>query len=391
MKKNILAVIMFLLAIGSFNSYAQVQGVLGKKFYNNWSIGVGGGANVFFGDLKATQFFPSGQRTNEWALGGYFTLNKQLSHVFGLRGQVFYGELTGYKEFYTDGSVCDEYFNGNVIDWNINGTINFSNLFARKYNPKMKFFVYGSLGAGMSSWKSVVRDLNTHKEKRSGDTVGGSTKALMGFGSLGCYYSIREIANIGIEWSLHGVNSDWVDVSKNKFVYDAYSVFALTVTWNFNKYKPGKEPDTNANKIYVPVYIPAPVPKVVKDTTPPPPVVIPKEEPVYTDTAEYIPMITKTDTSDQIFKEPLDEGEFYRVQIFAFRSDKFSVEEVKTRYSIDMEVMKDYSDNWYRYTVGSLTTYAEAKTLKTQLRKKGFHDAFITKYVNGERVVVRGR
>jgi hypothetical protein len=393
MAKRLLALFLVMMTGLALSSHAQVQGVLSKKFFGNWSAGVGGGPNIFFGDLKATQFMPQSSNMNEWKFGGTFTLTKQLSHVFALRGQVLYSELSGTKEFYTDGGVCNEYFDGNVLEWNISGTMNFSNLFSTKYNPKRKFFVFGSLGAGTSSWISKVKDLTTHEEKRKSDDLERWTTAFVGVGSLGAYYSFGEKVNLGIEWSLHGVNSDFVDDSKAKFPYDAYSMFAVNLTYNFNKYNPGKEPDTNANKIFVPVYIPQPVPAEVKpvDTTPPAPVVIKKVEPVYTDTLEYVPMLTKTDSSEQIFKEPLEKGEFYRVQIFAFRFDRYSEEELKTRYKLDLDVIKDHSEDWYRYMVGNCTTYAEAKTLKAQMRKKGFRDAFIIKYTDGTRIPVHGK
>jgi hypothetical protein len=392
MNKRLLFLLFVLIAL-STSSFAQVQGVLGKKFYNNWSVGIGGGPNIFFGDLKATQFLPQSSNMNEWVGAANFTITKQLSHVFAIRGQVLYGELAGTKEFYTDGGICNEYFNGNVLEWNINGTINFSNLFGGKYNPKRKFFVFGSLGAGTSSWYSTVYDLVTYEEKRNTSDQKIWSMAFLGYGSLGAYYSFGEKVNLGLEWSLHGVNTDYLDESKAKFPYDAYSLVALTLTYNFNKHRPGKEPDTNANKIFVPVYIPQPVQEKVTpvDTTPPPPVVIPKSEPEYTDTVEYVPMLTKTDSTEEIFKEPLEKGEFYRVQIFAFRSDRFTPEEVKSKYNLDQDVLKDHSEDWYRYTVGNCTTYAEAKTLKAQMRKKGFRDAFITKYVDGARVRVSGK
>lgn len=388
MSKRILFLVLLFSGLYAVSMQAQVQGTLGKRFTDNWSVGIGGGPNVFFGDLKNNQFLPDVADPSELVFGGTFTLTKQLSHVFALRGQLLYSELAGKKEKYTDGSVCNEYFNGNVLEWSIGGTINFNNLFSSSYKPKRKFFVFGSLGVGTASWITNVKDLTTHDVKRKSDDLDLWTTKLSGTGSLGMYYSIHEKVNLGLEWSLHAVNSDELDVSRNHFKYDAYSMVAFTITYNFNKYNPGKEPDTNRNKIFVPVYIQQPAPEVKPvDTTPKKPVVIEKAEPLFTDTTDYVPMLTPADAdTEALFREPGQTGEFYRVQIFAFKNDRFTAEEVKTKYNLEEPVYKDFSDDWYRYTVGACSTYNEAKTLKVKMRKKGFKGAFITKYNNGIRV-----
>lgn len=380
----------FCLVASGTSLFAQTQGVLGKKFINNWSVGVGGGPNIFFGDIKAKQFFPESSDPSEWKFGGVFNLNKQLSHVFSIRGQFLYSELGGTKYFYKDGSKCNEYFNGNVMEGNINGTINFSNLFAPRYNPKLKFFVFGSLGVGISSWITNVKQLNTQKVLRTSNDPDVWTSALVVTSSLGAYYSIHEKVNLGLEWAWHGVNSDWVDVTPGEFHYDAYSMLSFNMTYNFNKYKPGKVPDTNANKIYVPVYIqqPAPAPKPADST--PPKVVTPVPQTVVVDTVISDSEPVKEPDDESLFTNN-QEGSFYRVQIFAFRQDKYSAEEIRSRYKIEQEVKKDFSDNWYRFTVGSFENYADAKAVKSQMLKKGLNDAFITRYENGVRISPYGK
>ena len=382
-----LLILLFILI--SASAHSQTQGVLGKKFFDNWSVGVGGGPNIFFGDLKAKQFFPVSYDMNEWKFAGTFTLTKQLSHVFALRGQFLYSEISGTKRFYTDGSPANEYFDGNILEGNINGTMNLTNLFARKYNPKQKFFVYMILGAGTSSYITNVKQLYTGKPLRVSDTLGNWTTVLMAMGGFGVHYSFGEKVNLGIEWTLHGVNTDKLDVTKALFKYDAYSLFSLNITYNFNKYNPGKAPDTNANKIYVPVYIQVPVKETKPvDTLPPP--VVKKVEPVV-DTVPEISELPAEPDSVSVFKELPETGSFYRVQIFAFKNEKYTTQEVKAKYHFDLDVTKDFSDGWYRYMVGSFDRYEDAKAFKAKMRKKGFRDAFITRYDNGTRVERHGR
>ena len=94
MSKRILFLVLLFSGLYTVSMQAQVQGTLGKRFTDNWSVGIGGGPNVFFGDLKNNQFLPDVADPSELVFGGTFTLTKQLSHVFALRGQLLYGGLS---------------------------------------------------------------------------------------------------------------------------------------------------------------------------------------------------------------------------------------------------------------------------------------------------------
>jgi hypothetical protein len=377
-----------LLAGCTTSLFSQTQGVLGKRFFDNWSVGIGGGPNIFFGDLKVHQFWPANNNMNEWRFGGTFTLTKQFSHVFAVRGQFLYSGLSGTKRQYKNDAPCNEYFDGTVMEGNINTTINFSNLLASGYKPHRKFFIYGTLGIGTCSWNTTVNQLYTDIPLRKSDSLNNWSTALMGMAGIGAFVNLGDKVNLGIEWTLHGVNSDWVDGTGGGFRYDAYSMLSLNITYNFNRYNPGKEPDTNLNKIYVPVYIPVPV----KEETPD--VVEPAVQTAEADTTDLYQLIelefTEEPDSAEVFDSLPAEGITYRVQIFAFRTDKYTALEVMEKYHLTEEVTKDLSDGWYRFTVGSFTDYAEAAALKNRMKKLAFRDAFITSYHNGVRVPAHG-
>lgn len=379
-------VTIFTIIVGATSAFSQTQGVLGKRFFDNWSVGVGGGPNIFFGDLKVYQFWPASSNMNEWKFGGTFTITKQLSHVFAIRGQFLYSEISGTKRQYGDGSPCNEYFDGNILEGNINTTINFSNLLAKRYNPKRIFFVYGTIGVGTSSWNSNVKQLYTGTPLRVSDSLAQWTTVTMGMAGVGAYFNLGDKVNLGIEWTLHGVNSDWLDVTKGGFKYDAYSMLSLNVTYNFNKYNPGKEPDTNANKIFVPVYIQQPAKEAKPAETAPTPVSIPKKDTVASDTIQEKMENPADQDSEEIFTDLPETGLTYRVQIFAFRNDKYTATQIQEKYNLDQEVFKEYSDGWYRFTIGSSTSYEEVRTLKNQMRNRGFRGAFIARYNDGIRV-----
>ncbi|MCX6284145.1 MAG: SPOR domain-containing protein [Bacteroidetes bacterium] len=79
-------------------------------------------------------------------------------------------------------------------------------------------------------------------------------------------------------------------------------------------------------------------------------------------------------------------GISYRVQVFAFKEDTYSAEQIREKLKLSQTVSKEYSGGWHRYTIGSFTDLAEAKKLMSELRtSKEIPDAFIAKYINGKR------
>ncbi|MEI7661679.1 MAG: hypothetical protein WCK34_05765 [Bacteroidota bacterium] len=387
MIKKLKFLCLFLLISGATSLFSQTQGILGKGFFDNWSVGIGAGPNIFFGDLKAYRFMPATANKNELKFGGTFTLTRQISHVFAIRGQFLYSEISGTKRHYKNGLPCNEYFDGNILEGNINTTINFVNLFTKGYKPNRKFFIYGTVGIGTSSWNSKVKDLNTGITIRSTDSLGKFTTSLAGMAGIGAFLNLGDKVNLGLEWTLHGVNSDRLDETQGDYKYDAYSMVALTVTYNFNKRRPGKLPEPE--KPVVPVVQPP-----VKETKPVEndlPDVLPVTDTSSVDTASVnTELLSEQDTAGMVTGAQ-EKGISFRVQIFAFRTDKHTPEEIRERYKLTQEVYKDLSDGWYRFTIGSFTSYADAKVLKTQMRKRGFRGAFIARYNNGIRVPVYGK
>ncbi len=388
MVKKLKILVITLLMGGTLPVFSQTQGVLGKRFFDNWSIGIGGGPDIFFGDLKTNAFWPSNINKNEIKFGGTATLTRQFTHVFALRGQFLYSEISGTKRYSRVGEPINQYFDGNIMESNLNATFNFSNLFARGYKPTRKFFIFGSIGLGTMTWNSKVKELGTGIPLRSSDSLGRWTTALSAMVSMGAYVNLGDKVNIGLEWSLHAVNSDLLDATKSGYLYDAHSMVALTVTYNFNKRNPGKLPESNLNKPVVPV-LPPPVPEV-KQPEPELPDVLPVTDTVTVDTLDKISDFTaEQDTTELVARQ--ETGIVFRVQLFALKSDRYSAQEVREKYKLDGEVYKDFSDGWYRYTTGSCTSYAEAKAMKSQMRRRGFRGAFVARFNNGIRVPAHGK
>ncbi|HNY03456.1 MAG TPA: SPOR domain-containing protein [Bacteroidales bacterium] len=374
-----------LLMGGAISAFPQTQGVLGKRFFDNWSVGIGAGPDIFFGDLKATGFFPVTSNMNEVKYGGTFTLTRQFSHVFAIRGQFLYSEISGTKRTHRFGAPCDEYFDGNILEGNLNAMFIISNLLAIRDKPQRKFFLYGTIGIGTSGWNSKVKQLGTGLPLRVSDIPGNWTMAMMGLIGVGAYFNLHDKVNLGIEWTDHVVNSDGLDATPGGFRYDAYSMVSLTLTYNFNRYNPRKLPDTSRYIAPVQVIAEPPAPEV-KPVEAKPQVIVPAKDTTSVDTVPKPKKLPVVQEPKKIIPAPAGHEITYRVQIFAFRTEKYTAREVREKYHLSEEVYKDFSDGWFRYTVGACSSIAEARALQLKLNKRGFQEAFIARFKNGIRV-----
>jgi len=390
----IIAFLGFLLIPGI--SFSQTQGVLSKKWYGNWSVGVGGGPTIFYGDLNPFRIAPSITTFNEIKYAGTFYLVRQLSHVFALRGQVLYGEIYSVRKRYSDGAPMNQYFTGNILEYNLNTTINFSNLLFR-YKPKRIFFIYGTVGVGMSNWITKKTDLVTGQPLGTSGSVSNWTTEWVVPAGLGAYFNIRDRVNLGVEWTLRGVNSDKLDVTVGGFQYDLYSYLSLNLVFNFNRRNPVELdavkatmppvvfPKPQASPDEHPVKPPAPAVKdsgsVVPKEAVPAAVVPPKQLPP-------VPVASAADSLDGTPSRPagLSPDIFYRVQIFSSLSGQKSANEMQAYYKLSQPVTKEFSEGYYRYYVGEFESEAEAKQVAESLRlKPGLKEAFVVKYINGAR------
>ena len=409
---------LFLFLVLSFlvsGVYSQSNGILGSRFFSNWSMSLSGGPNIFFGDLKENNILPATSPINEIRFAGTFSLNRQLSYVFMLRAQVLYGEIAGEKLKYKDGTPCNQYFQGNILEYNLNTTINFSNLFGG-HKPKRFFFVYGTLGLGVSTWISTSMDITTNEPIATSGSSSNRSIALVIPAGLGFYFSIKDKLNLGLEWTLRGVNSDKVDATVGGIPYDAYSLLAFNLTYNFNRRSGDKLSPASPQKQIGPPppepllaaeiadekqkeqaakamtsYPTLPPPLPVKDTLPPPQPVkdtLPPKQPILA--PDTLPKeVVLPDTN--IMEKP-HQGISYRVQVFSFKDSTYNADQVKAKFKLSQTVTKEFSGGWYRYTIGPFTSPAEANKVITGLRNsKTIPDAFYVKYIDGKRVGTTGR
>ena len=392
---------LFLLLFSGSRVVSQTNGDLGKGFFKNWSVSLSGGPNIFFGDIKEYKVLPATSPINEIRFAGTFSLNRQLSHVFMLRGQLFYGQLSGEKLKYKDGSPCNQYFESDIFEINLNTTINFSNLFG-KYNPKRFFFVYGTIGAGAADWITKKKDITTNEIIATDGSWSQINPHLVIPAGLGAYFTIKNKVNLGLEWTMRQLVIDRLDATVGGWPYDAYSMLAFNLTYNFDKSSNIKLSTASPQKQIGP---PPPQPllaaeiaaekqkeqaaKAQKEASPKLPPPAPVKDSIKPIQQVLVPDTTAVEenpAADTLVVTAHLKGISYRVQVFAFKEDTYTAEQVREKFKLSQEVSKEHSGGWYRYTIGSFTNINEAKKLMTSLRtSKEIPDAFIAKYTNGKR------
>jgi len=397
MPKPRLLLIFLIALLFAATGKSQTNGTLGNRFWNNWSLSIGGGPTVFYGDIKQYKFFPASSPINELRFAGTISLNRQLSHVFMLRGQSSWGQLAGEKTNYKDGSICNQYFESTLFEVNLNTTINFTNLILHE-NPKRFFFVYGTIGAGVTNWITKKKDITTGAVIATDGDWESIHPHLVIPAGLGAYFSIKNKVNLGLEYTIHAMTIDRLDATVGGFPYDSYTMLALNLTYNFDRPSSDKLSSASYQKQIGP---PPPQPLLAAEIEAekkkeqqakaqasfpklPPPVAdtnLPKQEVLVPDT-----LPSKEFVEDTVIPGPVVKGVSYRVQVFAFRENTYTAEQVKEKFKLSQTVMKEFSGGWYRYTIGSFTDINAAKRLMTELRtSREIPDAFIAKYVNGKR------
>ena len=126
-----------------------------SRLFKDWSISVGGGA-AFMKDADVTSFY--GGKVN-WGWNGYVSLDKQITHVFGLSLMYTRGQ-TNQKAYLDDkAGVGHGYTKFDHIA--LLGDVNFSNLMRRTDNrSNFKWALHGYAGMGLLGYKTFLQDNN---------------------------------------------------------------------------------------------------------------------------------------------------------------------------------------------------------------------------------------
>lgn len=240
----ITATLLFVIAVNVI-SFGQNDNGTAKIKYNTWSATLSGGSMLFYGDIRNFDFYPvSKQNSKDWfhltngiserKWGFGLSVNKQLSPMFGLQLQLQNGKLAGIKNY------LNRYFEANVMEYGINGIINFGNLFF-PVQKNHKFNVYGMLGISIVDFKTIEKTVTTDSMIHSygygdfGQPKERTTEYAIPVG-IGMKYKINKRFDIGLESQLLNINTDKLDAHvRVNSAKDKYGYTSVALTYKIGK------------------------------------------------------------------------------------------------------------------------------------------------------------
>lgn len=394
--RNILVLLVFLILIPTgiiAQSYNKTS-----SFRSYWQLNANVGTSIFFCDLKQYKYWPLSENENEWRYAGGFQLVKQISPVFGLRGQALFGNLSGTRR------SLNRYFETNYIEFNLNTTISIRNLVS-KYRSNQLWNIYFLFGVGITNYNTEVMDLTTKEVVQrvgygNGKSFGGRTLEGIATGGLGLDFRLSNKWNLMFESAFRFMNSDNMDGRISGSGNDTYNYTSVGLSFKFGRsnrvknndnysYFKQKEKSKSEEEVYSyskPIEPPqidllnvAPV-AVSEPVTPPiEEVIVEQQQPVEIVVVEQQPEI--------ITIEPVM-GLEYRVQISAKYDRALSMQYLSNIFNIPAaEIQENTYNGFYIYTVGSYQTYEQARERRNQLRSYNrIVDAFVVAFRNGKRL-----
>lgn len=366
---------------------------INNSFKPAWSIILGGGPSLFFGDTRQYRYYPVTNYESEWKFGGSLMLERSISPVFSLRGQALYSGLAGTRR------SMNKYFNANLIEFNFNTAINLNNLIS-SYRPARKWGVYILIGVGLVNFNTTVYELGSNKiiSKQGygyGSGIGGRTLEGLLMGGLGFSYKIDKNWAVHFETAHRALNTDKLDNHVGGFKYDIYNQTSIGLSYTFSS--SGKRikmvPEDQPELLIVDPDDRAPVQPDQQAR---------KEMDSFNRVIDVLELneqalAEQPETISEIEEKPKEEepvpaqtiyGIEYRVQIRARYGSKISIDYLAKTYNLSAYEIKENSFNgYYIYTIGSYTTYDEAANKRNIIRSQnGIYDAFVVAFKDGNRL-----
>lgn len=350
-----------------------------KGLFNNWSINANIGNSQYFGDISnSSNPFSLIKDNTAWAYG--VMASKQLTPVFGIRGQFIKGKLKGRKDNYTNGAPANLEFEADYFELNFNTSIDLFNIIM-DYKSDRLFNLYGVFGIGLSNFQGQTKNYKTNTLIRSfghdqGGGIGGWEVDGMLYGGGGAKIRISNSFDATAEMSLKFIGNDQLDGAVGGFKYDLYSYNCIGITYKFGQsekkkkviYEEPKIIETEPTQVEVIKEEPKIIEPVKIDTV--------KEVPVILETQNIIPEILPVATVNNEFK----------VQVMASKT-KVDPAFIQKKFGITDTIREDYDGIWYRYSVGSFQEFWKAKEeAKKLISKNKVYGAFVVGFKDGKRL-----
>jgi len=392
--KYFLAIILIFLFAPVKTSLAQ-NFATDSKAHSYWEFGINGGLTQFYGDLWNGNIFNYSKDINTWCYGKGLTFGRQFNDVLGLRTQALVGELSGESEKF------DARFTSDFLEFNLNTTINISNLINQNnVNKRINFYVI--LGAGLTNYQTTKYKYNSdaiiaQKGFNDGNGLDGKVLEFSYLGGLGLNIKLGDHWGIKLESANRLLQSDLIDITENDRKSDIYNYTSLGLQFRFGKAKKKAKSNNEItlgeiNKQVIEDNKPKIEPviddvnKISNKETKQQPVIPPKEVEVKKgEFKEKVNNETPVKSDEKINRTPDLE---YRIQIRACYKCRIPKELLGASYSLSPDLIKeDTHGSYYIYTIGSFATYEEANSARTRIIQiNKIPDAFIVAFRKGARL-----
>lgn len=143
-----------------------------KTNYNSVSLGADFSYNVFLGDIKQHDFYPSSYGNfNEFRFSGFLNAKKMFNNVYGPQGEIGTGKLAGLRREFGKCNHCSTVYSESIdassikfknryFNYDASLLVNLSNLVLNtNWYEQSKIKVIGEFGLGLISFRSVRRNL----------------------------------------------------------------------------------------------------------------------------------------------------------------------------------------------------------------------------------------
>jgi hypothetical protein len=211
-------------------------GLKPNGFWDHWSVNANAGMTSYFGDLSYHDSDISGKLTYESGPALGISVSKHFNKIFGISGELIYGNLQG-------GNNKNITFKTNLLEFNLQGRVDFLRLMFP--HRQLKFGIEGLAGLGQFLFKSTTYELKGETQTSYIQETG--VPEFVYFYGAGVHYHIGENFAVTAEMSLHHAQNDKLDNLIKNNNYDYYSYLSVGFTYYINSFK--KEPLRNKARI----------------------------------------------------------------------------------------------------------------------------------------------
>ena len=215
------------------------------SFDPHWYVGANFGLSQFHGDITKYRWVPD---KDNWNFGGGLNFGRQMTSIFGLRGNVSMGNYSGSEDRVALNyqGYFDKKIEGSYIDYSLLMTFDLDNLILG-YNPDRWMGVYALLGVGNSQYRVKQYELSTNTllgsrgydtEQGGGDGKGFGGRDLIGTipVGFGFNFSVSEKVDITLESLFRIGDTEGMDMyagGSQQIKNDFYSLNTIGLVYKF--------------------------------------------------------------------------------------------------------------------------------------------------------------